>query len=95
MAKENLDELLGALRDRPVKASLDGLESAVWARIEESRRAQGSGGFGVQLAAVAMALALGVVVGGVTAERRPIRSEMVVLSEDASLAPSVAVEGGA
>ncbi len=42
-----------------------------------------------------MALALGVVVGGVTAERRPIRSEMVVLSEDASLAPSVAVEGGA
>ena len=97
MAGTDLDDLLGALRASPVEASLDGLEAGVWARVEETRRAQaaGAGGLRVQLAVGVAALLVGAVVGGVTAERRPVRSEMVVLSEDAGLAPSVAIEGGA
>jgi hypothetical protein len=96
MAKE-LDDLLGALRAAPMDASLEGLESGVWARVEERRRAQSmaGGGLRMQLAVAVAALAMGAVVGGVAAERRPARSEMVVLSEDAVLAPSVAIEGGA
>jgi hypothetical protein len=95
MAKDQLDDLLGALRDRPLEASLDGLEAGVWARVDEARRAQATGGVRVQVAAALIALVLGAVVGHANADRRPVRSEMVVLSEDAGLAPSVAVEGGA
>jgi hypothetical protein len=97
MARTDLDNLLGALKASSTEASLDGLEAGVWARVEAARRAQaaGAGGLRMQLAVAAAALLVGAVVGGVTAERRPVRSEMVVLSEDAGLAPSVAVEGGA
>ena len=96
MARDNLDDLLGALRQRPLEASLEGLESSVWARVEQTRRAQANGGgLQVQLAVAVIALVMGAVLGGVTADRSPVRSEMVVLSEDARLAPSVAVEGGA
>jgi len=95
MAKE-LDDLLGALRARPVDAALDGMEAGVWARVEEVRRDQAAaGGLRVQLAAAVVALVMGALVGGVMVQREPVRSEMVVLSEDAVLAPSVAVEGGA
>jgi hypothetical protein len=96
MAKD-LDHLLGALRAAPIDAPLDGVESGVWARVEERRRAQAQagGGLRMQLAVAVAALAMGAVVGGVAAEKRPTRSEMVVLSEDAGLAPSVAIEGGA
>jgi hypothetical protein len=97
MARNDLDDLLGALRASPADAALDGLEAGVWARVENVRRAQASGGGGLrmQLAVAVAALVMGAVVGGVTAHRSPVRSEMVVLSEDAGLAPSVAVEGGA
>jgi hypothetical protein len=97
MAKQDLDDLFGALRAERLDASLDGLETAVWARVAADRRAQAAagGGLRMQLAVAVAALAMGVVVGGVTAGRSPSRSEMVVLSEDAGLAPSVAVEGGA
>jgi hypothetical protein len=96
MAKD-LDDLLGALSVAPVDGALDDLESGVWARVEQARRAQAmaGGGMKMQLAVAVAALAMGAVVGGVSAERRPARSEMVVLSEDAGLAPSVAIEGGA
>jgi hypothetical protein len=97
MARNDLDDLLGTLRASPANAALDGLEAGVWARVDDARRAQaaGPGGLRMQLAVAVAALAIGAVVGGVTADRRPVRSEMVVLSEDAGLAPSVAVEGGA
>lgn len=97
MARADLDDLLGALKTSPMEAALDGLEAGVWSRVEDVRRAQaaGAGGVRVQLAVAVAALLVGAVVGGVTAEHRPTRSEMVLLSEDASLAPSVAVEGGA
>lgn len=96
MAKD-LDDLLGALKAAPMDASLDTLESGVWARVDERRRAQSqtNGGLRTQLAVAVAALLMGAVVGGVAAERKPARSEMVVLSEDAGLTPSVAIEGGA
>jgi hypothetical protein len=97
MARNDLDDLLGALKASPADGGLDGLEAGVWARVEDQRRAQAvsGGGIRMQLAVAVAALAIGAVVGGVTADRRPARSEMVLLSEDAGLAPSVAVEGGA
>jgi hypothetical protein len=97
MAGNDLDDLLGALKASPADASLEGMEAGVWARVEDRRRAQslGGGGLRMQVAVAVIALAMGAVVGGVTADRRPARSEMVVLSDDASLTPSVAVEGGA
>lgn len=96
MAINDLDDLLGALKANSADAALDGLEAGVWRRVEDRRRAQADGGgLRMQLAVAVAALALGAVVGGATADRRPARSEMVVLSEDAVLAPSVAVEGGA
>ena len=97
MARTDLDDLLGALKARPVDVSLDGLEAGVWTRVEDERRARAAGGGGlrVQLAVAVAALLVGAVVGGVAADRSPARSEMVVLSEDAGLDPSVAVEGGA
>jgi hypothetical protein len=99
MAKD-LDELLSALKVAPVHASgessLDGLEAGVWAKVEERRgQAMGGSSLRTQLAVAALALVMGAVVGGVAGDRKPVRSEMVVLSEDAGLAPSVAIEGGA
>ncbi|HTI66417.1 MAG TPA: hypothetical protein VL460_02600 [Caulobacteraceae bacterium] len=96
MAKD-LDDLLGALKVAPLDIALDDLESGVWQRVEERRRARATagGGLRMQLAVAVAALAMGAVVGGVAAEKRPARSEMVVLSEDAGLTPSVAIEGGA
>lgn len=97
MAKD-LDDLLGALSVAPTygsgEASLDGLESGVWARIDQQRQAAG-GGVKVQLAVAVAALAMGAAVGGVAVDRQPVRSEAALLSEDAGLAPSVAIEGGA
>lgn len=92
----HIDDLLDTLASRPPSDSLAGLEPAVWSRIE-SRRAEAGLGGGLRLqAAVAIgALALGVLVANV-ADRGPIpRTEAVILSEDAGLALSVAVEGGA
>ncbi len=100
MAKD-LDDLLGALSVAPTygagDASLDGLEAGVWAKVDQTRRAQSAGGgVRVQLAVAVAALAMGAVVGGgVAADRHPVQSEAALLSEDAGLAFSVAIEGGA
>lgn len=99
MAK-TLDDLLGDLSIAPMDKTLDGLEAGVWAKVDDARKAQAAGGVKVQLAvAVAAlavaALAMGAVVGGVSVEHHPGFSEAALLSEDAALAPSVAIEGGA
>lgn len=93
----NLDDLLGTLRERPLDVSLDGLEGGVWARVEAQRRARAdsAGGLRMQVAVAVVALLLGAVLGGATADRQPGRNEMVVMSEAGALAPSVALEGGA
>jgi hypothetical protein len=97
MARPDLDDLLGQLRLSPAGVSLDGLEAGVWGRVEDLRRAQaqGAGGLRVQLAVAVVALLVGAAVGGASVGHHPTRTESVLLSEDASLAPSVAVEGGA
>jgi hypothetical protein len=96
MARTDLDGLLGALKASSMDAALDGLEADVWTRVETARRTQAAGGgVRVQLAVAVAALLVGAVVGGVTAQRQPVRSEMVVLSADGGRAPSGAIEGGA
>lgn len=94
---QNLDALLGTLRASSLDVRLDGLEADVWTRVEADRRARalGDGGLRTQVAVALAALLVGAVVGGASVERRPARNEMVVLSEDAGLTPSVAIEGGA
>jgi len=102
--KRDLDQMLGALSgsaSASPEPQLDGLESAVFARIEARRRETAGGGVKVQIAAALLALVIGVVVGEVR-ERQParvaqgpVRSEMVVLSDGANLAPSVRLGGGA
>lgn len=93
----NLDDLLIALKAQPLDVSLDGIEGGVWTRVEAQRRARAdtTNGLRVQLAVAVVALLLGAVLGGATANRQPGRNEMVVLSEAGALAPSVALEGGA
>ena len=99
--KRDLDQMLGALSAAPVDARLDGLESAVFSRIEARRRDAAGGGLKVQLAAALLALVIGVVVGEVREHQPsrlaqgPGRTEMVVLSDGANLAPSVRLGGGA
>lgn len=90
----DLDDLLSALRAREGDASLNRLEGDVWSRIDRQRSERITGGMGLQAIVAAAALVVGVMVG-VSAERGPSVSEMVVLSEDAGLAPSVVIEGGA
>lgn len=97
--KSRLDQTLGAVGAPAVDHDLDRLESDVFLRIAAKRREASAGaGLTVQLAAALLALAIGVVVGEVR-ERRPAdtpgRSEMIVLSDGANLAPSVRLGGGA
>jgi hypothetical protein len=94
----DLDSMLDGLRAGSTDAAgLDGLESAVFAKIAERRRAAGSG-FGVQIGAALAALAIGVAVGESRASHTPTgpgASETALLSEDGALAPSVRLGGGA
>ncbi len=94
MAKP-IDDLLSDLASSPAGHSLADLEPAVWSRIESRRVVAGSGGIKLQAAVAAGALALGVLVAS-AADRGPMpRAETILLSEDAGLALSIAVEGGA
>ena len=93
---DRIDNLLTALRDAGPDRRLDQLEPAVWARIDAKRvdRAP-AGSFRMQLAVAAAALVIGLAVGGQTIARPHAPSEAVMLSEDASLTPSMRLEGGA
>lgn len=91
-----IDEALAVLRDAPADRRLDQLEPAVWARIERQRAdASPAGAFRLQLAVAAGALVLGVAFAQMTVVKPKPPSEAVLLSEDASLAPSIRLEGGA
>lgn len=90
----------GLTRLRRVKSdrSLDGMEDAVFTRINEGGPDFFRGHtLQVQLAVSCGALLIGLVmaqtIGHVGAQQ--IRSETVVLSDDSLLAPSVSIEGGA
>jgi hypothetical protein len=96
---DRIDELLGRLRAAPTDERLDRLESAVWSRIERQGRSDVFGGrtFVVQLAVTCGSLLLGVFIAqlaGVPMMPAPLNSEIVVLSDDSAVAPSVLLEGG-
>jgi hypothetical protein len=94
---DHIEVLLTRLRDAPPDRDLSGLERGVWARI--GREADGFRGRSVQvqIAAAGGALLLGLAMAqivGFSPMPRQLSSERVVLSDDASLMPSVRLEGG-
>jgi hypothetical protein len=96
---DRIDEALNRLRDAPANDRLDRLESAVWSRIEKQSVSDVFGGrtLQVQLAVSCGALLLGVLVAqlaGVELMPMPLSSEVIVLSDDSAVAPSVLLEGG-
>ena len=94
-----IDEMLRRLQTAPPDQPLDRLESHVRSRIERQSRADIFGGrtLQVQLAVTCGALLLGVLVAkwaGVPMMPEALNSEIVVLSDDSAVAPSVLLEGG-
>jgi hypothetical protein len=95
---DGLDKLLQRLSARSPGQGLDSLESDVRSRIE-ARKADSFGGkaWQVQLAVTCGSLLLGVFIAqlaGVSVMPEPLSSEIVVLSDDSAVAPSVILEGG-
>ena len=97
---EHIDFLLHRLRAAPVDRDLSRVESEVWRRIDAKRGGDVFGGhtLQVQLAVTCAALFIGLAVaqlaGGYDPMRRALNSELVVLSDDSAMAPSVRLEGG-
>jgi hypothetical protein len=96
---ERLDALMNRLKAAPPDHDLARLESAVLHRIGRESRADLFGGrtLQVQLAVTCGALLLGLAVAqfaGYGPMPRPLNSELVVLSDDSAMAPSVRLEGG-
>jgi hypothetical protein len=94
---DRVDELLGRLKSLPRDHDLDRLESAVFARIEAPSDGFAGRALQVQLAVTCGALLLGLAIaqfGRFETMTAPLFSEMVVLSDDSALAPSVLLEGG-
>jgi hypothetical protein len=93
---DTIDYGLARLKAVSPERDLSRLESAVWARIDQNRR-ETWGGLKLQLAVSCGALLLGLAVAhfadaGLMPQR--LGSEMVVLSDDSAMAPSVRLEGG-
>jgi hypothetical protein len=95
--RNRLDDRLAALAGLDQTPALDGLEDAVWAKVQARRAAAGPGSLGVRLALTAMALGLGLAFGALHGQPKPAShlSEMGVLSEDGLMAPSIRLGGGA
>jgi hypothetical protein len=96
---DRIDALLHRLKSAPVDRDLSGLEAQVWKQIDGTRSADLFGGraLQVQLAVSCGALLLGLAIAqfaGYAPMARPLNSEMVVLSDDSAMAPSVRLEGG-
>ena len=94
---DRIDELLGQLKGLSRDHELDRLESQVFSRIDSQADGFAGRSFQVQLAVTCGALLLGLAVAQFTrleAMPLPLSSEMVVLSDDSALAPSVLLEGG-
>jgi hypothetical protein len=96
---ERLDGLLNQLKSAPADHDLARLEGAVLSRIGRESRGDVFGGrtLQVQLAVSCGALLLGLAMAQVAASGfmpRPLNSELIVLSDDSAMAPSVRLEGG-
>ena len=95
----NIDSLLHRLKAAPVDHDLSRVESDVWRRIDAKRGADIFGGHAlqVQLAVSCAALFIGLAIAqlaGYGPMPRALNSELVVLSDDSTMAPSVRLEGG-
>ena len=93
----NLDDRLASLAAIDAPVALDGLEDAVWTKVQQ-RKAASAAGSGVRLAVTALALAGGLAFGVMHKASAPAQvhvAELGVLSEDGMLAPSVRLGGGA
>jgi hypothetical protein len=93
-----IDKGLKLLRNQGAEYRLDGLEREVRRRIEAGK-AEAAGGqtWSMQLAVTAGSLLIGVFVAqlaGVSMMPEPPSSEIIVLSDDSAIAPSVILEGG-
>jgi hypothetical protein len=96
---ERLDALLQELKSAPADHDLTRLEGTVLNRIGRESRGDVFGGrtLQVQLAVTCGALLLGLAVAQVAGSGlmpRPLNSELIVLSDDSAMAPSVRLEGG-
>ena len=96
---ERLDALLHELKSAPADHDLARLEGTVLNRIGQESRGDVFGGrtLQVQLAVTCGALLLGLAVAQVAGSGlmpRPLNSELIVLSDDSAMAPSVRLEGG-
>jgi hypothetical protein len=96
---ERLDALLNRLKSAPPDHDLARLEGAVLSRIGREGRGDVFGGrtLQVQFAVTCGALLLGLAVAELAGSGlmpRPLNSELIVLSDDSAMAPSVRLEGG-
>ena|ERR1051325_1966660 len=96
---DRIEALLSRLKSAPLDHNLARLEADVWGRIDRRSRGDVFGGRGlqVQLAVSCGALLLGLAIAhfaGYGFMPQPLNSELVVLSDDSALAPSVRLEGG-
>ena len=96
---ERLDVLLNRLKTAPADYDLARLEGTVLNRIAREGRGDVFGGrtLQVQFAVTCGALLLGLAVAELTGAGlmpRPLNSELIVLSDDGAMAPSVRLEGG-
>jgi hypothetical protein len=96
---DRIDALLSRLKSAPPDHDLNRLEAAVWSRIDGQSRGDLFGGrtLQVQFAVSCAALLLGLAIArfsGYDFMPMPLNSELVVLSDDSAMAPSVRLEGG-
>ena len=96
---DQIDFLLHRLRGAPLDRDLSRVESDVWRRVDARQGADLFGGraLQVQLAVSCAALVVGLAIAqlaGYGPMPRPLSSELVVLSDDSAMAPSVRLEGG-
>jgi hypothetical protein len=95
---DHIEFLLHRLKAAPPDRDLSRVESEVWRRID-AKRGDIFGGHAlqVQLAVTCAALFVGLAIAqlaGYDPMPRPLNSELVVLSDDSAMAPSVRLEGG-
>ena len=94
---ERLDALLNRLKSLPADHDLARLEASVLRRIGRESRGDVFRTLQVQFAVSCGALLLGLAVAelaGAGLMPRPLNSELIVLSDDGAMAPSVRLEGG-
>ena len=96
---DRMDFMLQRLKTASGDRDLSRLESDVWRRIDAGKRRDFFGGHTVQvqLSVTCAALVAGLMIAKLTdydAMPRALNSELVVLSDDSAMAPSVMLEGG-